>query len=146
MLKISGALIVFLTMLTQIYADNVGIIGWIDLSGTGPAYAALVSSSDQLTKLTLKGDATLGGIISSVSMNSSQVSLIGGQGFTGAAYATLVSATGGITPLTFSASMTAHGIINSVAINNSGNGIKAQKVLIRIQGTSLRKKPLIVKT
>src|SRR5689334_25425754 len=124
MLKIYGAaLIASLTMLTQTSADNMGIIGGIDLTGTGPAYAALVTSSDQLTQLTLTGDATLGGIISNVSMNSSQVSLIGGQGLAGGAYAALVSATGGITTLTFSASMAAHVIINSVAINNSGNGI-----------------------
>jgi len=122
MLKIYAALI-SLTMLTQTSADNIGIIGGIDLTGTGPAYAAIVTSSDQLTQLTLTGDAALGGIISSASMNSSQASLIGGQGLTGTAYAALVSATGGITPLTFSASMAAHGVINSVAINNSGNGI-----------------------
>lgn len=123
MLKTYGVLIASLTMLTQTAADNIGIIGGLDLTGTGPAYAALVTSSDQLTPLTLTGNAALGGIISSVSMNFSQVGLIGGQGLTGTAYAALVSATGEITPLTFSASMAAHGVINSVAINNSGNGI-----------------------
>src|SRR5579863_8449590 len=105
MLKIYGTLLASLTILSQTSADNIGVIGGLDLSGgTGPAYAALVTTSDQITQLALTGDAAMGGIINSVSMNSSQVSLIGGQGQTGAAYAALVSATGGITPLTFSAS------------------------------------------
>src|SRR5689334_25142364 len=92
MLKIYGAaLIASLTMLSQTSADNIGIIGGLDLTGTGPAYAALVTSSDQLTQLTLTGDAMLGGIISNVSMKSSQLSIIGGQVLTGGAYAALVS-------------------------------------------------------
>jgi hypothetical protein len=71
---------------------------------------------------------TTTGIIQSVSMNSSGVSLIGGQehdqstGFT-PAYAAIVSSSGAITPLTITGLPAIHGIIYSVAINNSGNGI-----------------------
>ena len=123
MLKVYGALIASLSMLTQTSADNIGIIGGLNLTGTGPAYAALVSSSDQLNELLLTGSAALGGSIGTVSMNSSQISLIGGLDLNGGAYAALSSATGGITPLTFSTSMATHGNIYTAAINNSGNGI-----------------------
>ena len=48
--KVYGVIAVFLTISTQAAADNVAIIGRIDLTGA-PPYAALVSSSDDLTPL-----------------------------------------------------------------------------------------------
>ncbi len=105
------------------FAENVAIIGGIDLTGSGPAYAALVSASGTLTPLALPGDAATGGIINSVSMNASENSLIGGQGQSAAAYAALVSSLEEVTPLTFSGGLEIHGVINGAAINASGNGI-----------------------
>ncbi len=125
--KIYGAIIVSLTISTPVSADNVAIIGGIDLNTMGaPPYAALVSSSGQLTPLDLGVVQTITGTIQSVSMNSSGISLIGGQnsGTTGApAYAALISSSGDVTPLAIAGPPAMHGIINSVAINNSGNGI-----------------------
>jgi len=46
--KIYGAMIVSLTISTQASADNVAVIGGIDLTGA-PPYAALVSPSGGLT-------------------------------------------------------------------------------------------------
>ena len=121
--KIYGVIIASLTIPFQASGDDIAIIGGIDLTGSGPAYAALVSSSGQVTPLPLTGDAATGGIISSVSMNSSKNSIIGGQTQTGSVYAALVSSSGQVTPLIFSGPVEAHGIINSAAINNSGNSI-----------------------
>jgi len=125
--KVYGVIAVFLTISTQASADNVAIIGGIDLTGA-PPYAALVSSSGELTPLVLGDPTTITGTIQSVSMNSSGISLIGGQefdqttGFT-PAYAALVSSSGVVTPLAIDGLPAMHGIINSVAINNAGNGI-----------------------
>ncbi len=122
-MKIYGAIIVSLIMPTHAAADNVAIIGGIDLTGTGPAYAALVSSSGNVTPLALTGDAAMGGIITSVSMNSSGNSLIGGQGQSGTAYAALISSSGSVTPLDITGPTAMHGIIYGAAINSQGNGI-----------------------
>lgn len=122
-LKIYGTLIASLALSIQGSADNIAIIGGIDLAGSGPAYAALVSNSGELIPLTLTGDALAGGIINSVSMNSSGNGLIGGQGQTGAAYAALVSNSGEISPLLFTGGLEIHGAINSAQINSSGIGI-----------------------
>jgi hypothetical protein len=122
-MKIYGAVIASLTIPIHAAADSAAIIGGIDLTGTGPAYAALVSSSDDVTPLTLSGDAATGGIISSVSMNSSGNSMIGGQGQTGFPYAALISSSGEITPLIITGTPATHGIIYSTAINSNGNGI-----------------------
>ena len=100
-----------LTMPSQASSDSAAILGGIHLTGSGPAYAALVSSSGELSPLRLPGDAAMGGTISSVSMNSSGNSLIGGEGQTGAAYAAIVSPSGGITSLTFSDNLANHGAI-----------------------------------
>lgn len=122
-MKFYGAIVTSLTISTQASPDTIAIIGGIDLTGSGPAYAALVSSLNELIPLALPGDAATGGIISSVSMNSSGNSLIGGQGQSGGAYAARISASGAITPLLFSTDPATHGIIYSAAINESGNGI-----------------------
>lgn len=121
--RIYGAIITFITMPALAAVDSAAIIGGIDLTGSGPAYAALVSSLGDLNSLALSGDAAMGGIISSVSMNSSGNSIIGGQGQTGSAYAALVSSSGEVTPLIIAGMPAIHGIINSAAINSSGNGI-----------------------
>src|SRR3569832_203443 len=112
--NICGAL--SLLVFTQVSADTVGIIGGIDLTG-GPPYGAVVSSSGSLTPLSLGDPLTIsGGIIQSVSMNSSGVSLIGGQqldslsGFS-PAYAAFVSSSGGVTPLDITGLPAMHGII-----------------------------------
>ena len=79
------------------------MIGGQDLTGSQPAYAALVSSSGTVTPLTLTGGgiATTGEIFS-VAINSSGNGIIGGQDLTGSqpAYAALVSSSGTVTPLT----------------------------------------------
>ncbi len=118
-MKICGAIV--LSLSSSVSADNVAIIGGLDLTGA-PPYAALISSSGALTPL---DTGSIQGTIQSVSMNSSGTSLIGGQEFTGSnpAYAALVSSSGTVTPLTFIGLPGLHGIIYSVAINNSGNGI-----------------------
>ncbi len=119
--------LVSLTISTQAAADNVAIIGGIDLTtGGSPPYAALVSSSGELTPLALGNVMTTTGIIQSVSMNSSRISLIRGQnGPIGSqpAYAALISSSGEITPLTITGQAAITGIIYSAAINTSGNGI-----------------------
>jgi uncharacterized protein with beta-barrel porin domain len=122
-MKTYGAIIASLTIPSHAAAESAAIIGGIDLTGTGPAYAALVSSSVDVTPLALPGDAAMGGIITSVSMNSSGNSLIGGQGQTGSAYAALISSSGMITPLVITGPTVMHGIIYSAAINSHGNGI-----------------------
>ncbi len=107
----------------QASADNVAIIGGLDLIGSVPAYAAFISSSGQVVPLLFSGDMATSGVISSVSISATGNSLIGGQAGAGPVYAALVSPSGELTPLTFSGPTALHGIINSVAINSSGNGI-----------------------
>ncbi len=135
-MKIYGAIIASVTISIHAAADSAAIIGGIDLTGTGPAYAALISSSNGVTPLALPGDAAMGGIISSVSMNSSGNSLIGGQGFYDAqpAYVGSVSASGVLTSLTLTEGIATDGTILSVAINPSGNGIVGGRDLITTNG------------
>lgn len=82
-MKIYGAIIAFLTISTHAVTDNVAIIGGIDLTGMGLAYAALISSSNTVTPLAFPEDTAVGGIIFSGSMNSSGNSILGGQGQAG---------------------------------------------------------------
>ena len=92
---------IFLIISTSLAADPVAIIGGHDLVGTGPAYAALVTSSDELIPITFSGDMATTGTILSVSLNGSGTGLIGGQVQIGSApaYAALVSPSGTLTPL-----------------------------------------------
>ena len=112
--KICGALTLSISM--QASAENIAIIGGIDLNGA-PPYGALVSSTGTLTQLNLGDPLTInGGIIQSVSMNSSGVSLVGGQqqnllAGTAPAYAALVSPSGVVTPLPITGLAAQHGII-----------------------------------
>ena len=122
-IQIYGTIIAFLLIPAHAATDPAAIIGGIDLTGTGPAYAALISSSDAITPLALTGDAATGGIISSVSMNSSGNSLLGGQGQTGYPYAALVSSSGSVIPLVITGPPATHGIIYGTAINSNGKGI-----------------------
>lgn len=107
------------------FADNVAIIGGIDLFDAAPAYGALVTSAYQVIPLVFSGDMATNGFIASVAMNASGNSLIGGQVQLGASppYAALVSPSGELTPLIFSGVVALHGNMASVAINNAGNGI-----------------------
>ncbi len=99
------------------YADiPVGIMGGESSDGS---YAALITSADG-SVTPISGVPTTGvSLISSVAINSSGLSLIGGRSDS-AAYASFVSADGTLLPLTLSVST---GEIPNVALNDAGLGL-----------------------
>ncbi|MBX9744990.1 MAG: hypothetical protein K2X08_07260, partial [Chlamydiales bacterium] len=109
----------------QTSADTIAIIGGPDLVGSAPAYAARITSSNEVITLTFSGGMALTGVINKVSISASGNSLIGGQDQSGpnSAYGALVSSSGVLTPLLFTGGLELHGFITSVAINSFGKGI-----------------------
>jgi hypothetical protein len=80
LIKVYGALIISLTVMAQASELNVAIVGGIDYSSPASGYVAFVASSKELNPILIAEGALVDqGAIYSVSMNSSGISLIGGQ-------------------------------------------------------------------
>jgi uncharacterized protein with beta-barrel porin domain len=100
------------------------IIGGQSTSGTGPAYAAFVSTASpgSPTVITISGVSS-NTEINSVAINASNQAIIGGRDNTGnTPYAALVTPATSTSPTVINTSLVS-GIIQSVAINDSGQGI-----------------------